>query len=171
LNESDAFGLGRPVAIGIGINTGVACVGDMGSESRFNYSAVGDTVNVSARIESASKEIGFDIVLSATAAARLPEFALLDAGLHALKGKSESQHLFLLAGDESMAAAPGFIALSESHREIIAQIAGGRTDEARNLLFSLSKPASEILSQLGGFYELLARKLNGQPHMQDNEPG
>ncbi|TIW67342.1 MAG: adenylate/guanylate cyclase domain-containing protein, partial [Mesorhizobium sp.] len=57
LNESDAFGFGaeQTVRIGIGIHTGVACVGNMGAESRFNYSAVGDAVNTAARIETVGK--------------------------------------------------------------------------------------------------------------------
>ncbi len=68
LNAADAFGFGKdqPVGIGIGIHTGVACVGNMGAETRFNYSAVGDAVNVAARIESSCKEIGFDILISRT---------------------------------------------------------------------------------------------------------
>ena len=53
LNADDAFGFGteQKVGIGIGIHTGLACVGNMGAESRFNYSAVGDAVNIAARIE------------------------------------------------------------------------------------------------------------------------
>ena len=70
LNADDAFGFGdeRTVAIGIGIHTGLACVGNMGAETRFNYSAVGDAVNVAARIESACKEVDFDILVSESTA-------------------------------------------------------------------------------------------------------
>ena len=58
LNANDAFGFGtQKIGIGVGIHTGLACVGNMGAESRFNYSAVGDAVNVAARIESSCKEI------------------------------------------------------------------------------------------------------------------
>ncbi len=58
LNRTDAFGFKAAgkglddIQIGIGLNSGDACVGNMGSMSRFNYSVVGDTVNVAARIES-----------------------------------------------------------------------------------------------------------------------
>ena len=61
LNDSDAFGFSARgfedprVRIGVGINAGLACVGNMGSQRRFNYSAMGDVVNVAARIELASK--------------------------------------------------------------------------------------------------------------------
>ncbi len=55
LNARDAFGFSKrelePVKIGMGLHTGEACVGNMGSERRFNYTAMGDVVNTSARIE------------------------------------------------------------------------------------------------------------------------
>ena len=51
------------IEIGIGINTGEAVVGNMGSDSRFDYSAIGDAVNLAARLESSTKEVGKDIVI------------------------------------------------------------------------------------------------------------
>ena len=51
------------IEIGIGVNTGEAVVGNMGSDSRFDYSAIGDAVNLAARLESSTKEVGEDIVI------------------------------------------------------------------------------------------------------------
>ena len=55
--------LPEPVAIGIGVNSGEAVIGNMGSDTRFDYSAIGDAVNIAARLESATKEVGVDILI------------------------------------------------------------------------------------------------------------
>ena len=51
------------IDIGVGINTGEAVVGNMGSDTRFDYSAIGDAVNLAARLESSTKEVGKDIII------------------------------------------------------------------------------------------------------------
>ena len=51
------------VAIGVGVNTGEAVIGNMGSDTRFDYSAIGDAVNTAARLESGTKEAGVDILI------------------------------------------------------------------------------------------------------------
>ena len=51
------------VTIGVGVNTGEAVIGNMGSNTRFDYSAIGDAVNTAARLESATKEVGVNILI------------------------------------------------------------------------------------------------------------
>ena len=55
--------LSTPVQVGVGTQSGFAVVGNMGSETRFDYSAIGDPVNTAARLESATKEVGVDILI------------------------------------------------------------------------------------------------------------
>jgi adenylate cyclase len=76
------------IEIGIGINTGYAVVGNMGSDTRFDYSAIGDAVNLAARLESSTKEVGKDIVIGVgTIVGSTTQAKLLDPIY--VKGKSE----------------------------------------------------------------------------------
>ncbi len=140
LNAEDAFNLkwrladSAEIGIGIGINTGLACVGNMGAETRFNYSAVGDAVNVAARIESASKHLGHDIVVSESSASALQEMAMLEAGHLELKGKSARQRLYVLVGDRELAASPDFWELAAFHETLIRHLASGEGPATKRAL-------------------------------------
>ncbi len=127
LNESDAFGFGsdQKVAIGVGIHTGLACVGNMGAEMHFNYSAVGDAVNIAARIEAACKDVGFDILISETTADLGERCAVLEAGALALKGKSTRTRVYAVVGDEHMAASAEFSELQRIHEQLIGACVRG----------------------------------------------
>ncbi len=134
LNKDDAFGFhAAPIAlgdvqIGIGLNTGEGCVGNMGSTNRFDYSVVGDTVNVAARIESTTKPAGWPILLSESTAVACPDFAILKGGKMPLKGKSQPATLYALIGDEQMAATQQFQALLAAHDAFLEALATGKGD-------------------------------------------
>ena len=82
-------------AIKIGVNSGDAVVGNVGSENRFNYTAVGEAVNIAARLESLPGVYDCQIILSGETAARVAErFQLRELDMVAVKGKVEPLYIF-----------------------------------------------------------------------------
>jgi adenylate cyclase len=106
------------LAIGIGIHTGPACVGNIGSMQRFDYSAIGDTVNTAARIEPLCKSFRVGILVSDAIAEAAPEFAYLHVGAVALRGRQSETALFVLHGDET-AATEEFARFRQAHDEAV----------------------------------------------------
>ena len=90
--------------IGIGINTGVVIAGTIGGAGKFEFTLIGDTVNVAARVEQLTKTTLDSILLTRhcvdTLTSRPP--GLIDRGFHSLKGKSAAVQIFGL--DQQTAA-------------------------------------------------------------------
>ena len=86
--------LPEPIAIGIGVNTGEAVVGNMGSDTRFDYSAIGDAVNTAARLESATKEAGVDILIGERTAEKVDGCSLHDT--IKVKGKEKALKVYTI---------------------------------------------------------------------------
>jgi adenylate cyclase len=93
-----------PIKIGVGLNTGNCVVGNMGSDLRFDYSVLGDSVNLASRLEGQSKTYGVPIIIgSKTAEAVADKFASLEIDLITVKGKTEPEHVYTVLGGDDVA--------------------------------------------------------------------
>lgn len=98
-----------PLNVGIGLNTGIGVVGNMGSDLKKNYSVLGDSVNLASRLEGQTKEYGFPIIVgSRTALAAKDKFAILELDFIMVKGKSEPEVIYAIAGREDVMQSGAF---------------------------------------------------------------
>lgn len=149
-----------PVGIGIGLNSGEICVGNMGSEQRFDYSVLGDDVNLASRLEGQSKTYGVGVVIGQNTAAFVPDLATIELDRIQVKGKTEAVTIHALLGDESLADDLHFQKLKELWSKALVSYRAQHWDETTNFInlcrHHLEKHA---IAKLDGLFELYEERL------------
>lgn len=84
----------QPISMGLGINTDHVVVGNMGSQSRLNYTAIGDGVNLASRLEALTKRYGVAVIVSESTRLLAPDFLYLELDLVRVKGKQEPVRIY-----------------------------------------------------------------------------
>ena len=155
----------RPLKIGIGLNTGTCCVGNMGSTQRFDYSILGDDVNLCSRLEGQSKGYGVDIVISETTKVAAPDFATIELDLIQVKGKTVPVRIFALIGNNDVQNSVWFKEFNPIHAELISEYRNQNWENAT----SLSKKARGVAGEkYNGLYDLFDQRI---AEYQINPPG
>ena len=152
-----------PVQIGIGLNSGPCCVGNLGSEQRFDYSALGDAVNVASRLEQQTKIYGVDIIVGEDTHRVTGQLAYLELDRVRVRGRKKALSIYCLVGDERRAADRDFLTLRARHDATLTAYRRQNWDEAEAGFEDCRKLSAGELEDLYSTYIVRLEVLRAYP--------
>jgi adenylate cyclase len=151
----------KEVRIGIGINTGECCVGNFGSSVRFDYSAIGDEVNVTSRLEGLSKIYGLSAIISERTVARAEHlFPMFELDVVMVKGRERTTRIFTLL--QLLSSDPDQLArLQLAQNRFLDAYRRQHWDEAEHILAGCREIG---IASLATYYSLFASRITALRH-------
>jgi adenylate cyclase len=147
-----------PLRIGIGLNTGPCVVGNMGSDFRFNYSVLGDTVNVASRLEARTKDYRLPVVIgSRTAEMAKRKFATMEIDLIQVKGKKQPEAVFTVLGRFELDQDPRCRELRELNAQMLERFRKQEWDAALALIERCRMTTNGL--DVAGFYDMYVERI------------
>jgi adenylate cyclase len=158
-HEAEANGgVYMPLRIGIGLNTGPCVVGNMGSDFRFNYSVLGDTVNLASRLEARTKDYRIPMVIgSRTAEGAKKKFAVMEIDLIMVKGKKQPEAVFTVLGRSEVETDPRCHDLREVNAQMLARFRKQQWDDALEMVARCRKFANDF--DISGLYDMYEERI------------
>lgn len=147
-----------PLKVGIGLNSGECVVGNMGSQQRFDYSVLGDTVNLASRLEGQSKTYGVDVVISQETLTLAPDQACVELDLIQVKGKTQAVRIYTLLGGEELAHDDTFITFKTDFETMLANY---RAQNWKQALIDLQRARDSGVSfNIPGLFDLYEERIH-----------
>ena len=156
-SQQDEIKWPENVSMGIGLNTGVCCVGNLGSTQRFSYSMIGDAANLASRIEGLTKQYKVSSLVGNETAKALGEFAILEADLIQVVGRKTPERIFILAGETQDAQTPEYKTLVEKQSVFLSAYREQNWDRATALIPELKKLARPL--GCDGYYDVMTDRI------------
>jgi len=157
-SEQDLIKWPDDVSMGIGLNTGICCVGNLGSEQRFSYSMIGDAANLASRIEGLTKQYKVSVLIGDSTAQALSDFAIIEADLIQVVGRQTPERIWVLLGSQAASNDAVYKSHMKQHTEFLKAYRAQLWDKAHQLITQMKPTAKDL--NLTGYYEVMADRIN-----------